>query len=151
MLFLSASGASRRPAAPAALVATGAFIVAAVFRLGAQTAPATAAPVEARPDFSGTWALDRSISNDASKANFELAQRTAARPGGFGVIADVAGSVGRVRHGDTAASAPDGGPSAGAHGLAEKCLGDARDFASRSELRDQRRAEPDAVLQDRRR
>ena len=85
MLFLSASAAPRRPAAPAALVATAAFIVVAAFRLGAQTAPATAAPVEARPDFSGTWALDRSISNDASKANFEPGQENrSSRPGGFG-------------------------------------------------------------------
>jgi hypothetical protein len=74
-----------RPPAPTGLVVTVAFVVAAALRLGAQTAPVTAAPVEARPDFSGTWSIDRSISNDASKANFEPGQENrSSRPGGFG-------------------------------------------------------------------
>ncbi|MEP7307836.1 MAG: hypothetical protein ABJA98_20220 [Acidobacteriota bacterium] len=40
---------------------------------------------EARPDFSGTWTLDRSISHDPSKASFDPPQgRGNQRPGGFG-------------------------------------------------------------------
>jgi hypothetical protein len=56
----------------------------------AQTPPAQAAPpapaaAEARPDFSGTWTLDRSISHDPSKASFDPPQGQGnQRPGGFG-------------------------------------------------------------------
>jgi hypothetical protein len=40
---------------------------------------------EARPDFSGTWILDRSISHDPSKASFDPPQgRGNQRTGGFG-------------------------------------------------------------------
>jgi hypothetical protein len=47
--------------------------------------PPGAPPTEARPDFSGTWTLDRSISGDPSKASFEPAQAPSRqRPGGFG-------------------------------------------------------------------
>jgi hypothetical protein len=46
--------------------------------------PATTS-TEARSDFSGTWTLDRSISNDPSKASFEPAQgRSNQRQGRFG-------------------------------------------------------------------
>jgi hypothetical protein len=49
-----------------------------------QTPPA-APSTEAHPDFSGTWTLDRSISNDPSKASFEPAPAPGRqRPGGFG-------------------------------------------------------------------
>jgi hypothetical protein len=51
----------------------------------AQTPPQGASSTAVRPDFSGTWRLDRSISNDPSKADFEPAQaRSRQRPGGFG-------------------------------------------------------------------
>lgn len=51
----------------------------------AQTPPQGASSTVVRPDFSGTWTLDRSISNDPSKANFEPAQaRSRQAPGGFG-------------------------------------------------------------------
>jgi hypothetical protein len=50
----------------------------------AQTTSRGATPTEARPDFSGTWTLDRSISNDPSKATFEPAKaRSPQRYGGF--------------------------------------------------------------------
>jgi hypothetical protein len=50
-----------------------------------QTAPPTPPTSEARPDFSGTWALDRSISNDPAKASFVPAQaRNNQSAGGFG-------------------------------------------------------------------
>jgi hypothetical protein len=50
-----------------------------------QTAPPASTSTEARPDFSGTWTLDRSISHDPSKANFDPAQgRSNQRAGGFG-------------------------------------------------------------------
>lgn len=51
----------------------------------AQTVQAAATSAEARPNFSGTWSLDRSISNDPSQANFEASrQQSGQRPGGFG-------------------------------------------------------------------
>jgi hypothetical protein len=61
----------------------------------AQTPPAQASPAqtplpapaaaEARPDFSGTWTLDRSISHDPSKASFDPPPaRNNQRSGGFG-------------------------------------------------------------------
>jgi hypothetical protein len=41
-------------------------------------------PTEAQPDFSGTWTLDRSISNDPSKATFEPPKaQNPQRYGGF--------------------------------------------------------------------
>jgi hypothetical protein len=50
--------------------------------------PAPAAPVETRPDFSGTWTLDRALSNEPEKANFDAAQSSSSqgtqRRGGFG-------------------------------------------------------------------
>ena len=50
-----------------------------------QTAPPPSPPPEARPDFSGTWTLDRSISHDPSKASFDPAKaRSTQRAGGFG-------------------------------------------------------------------
>jgi hypothetical protein len=50
-----------------------------------QAAAPTPPSAEAQPDFSGTWTLDRSISNDPSKASFEPAKgRSNQRPGGFG-------------------------------------------------------------------
>ena len=49
--------------------------------------PAQAAPVETRPDFSGTWTLDRALSNEPEKANFDAAQSSSSqgtqRRGGF--------------------------------------------------------------------
>jgi hypothetical protein len=50
-----------------------------------QTAPPASPSSEARPDFSGTWALDRSISNDPTKASFAPVQaRNNQSAGGFG-------------------------------------------------------------------
>jgi hypothetical protein len=50
-----------------------------------QTAPPETPSAQAQPDLSGTWTLDRSISNDPSKASFEPAQgQSNQRPGGFG-------------------------------------------------------------------
>jgi len=54
-------------------------------QIGSAQAPPPASAAEARPDFSGTWTLDRSISHDPSKANFDSPQgRSNQRPGGFG-------------------------------------------------------------------
>lgn len=51
----------------------------------AQSTSVATSPTEARPDFSGTWTLDRNISNDPSKATFEPAKaRSPQRYGGFG-------------------------------------------------------------------
>jgi hypothetical protein len=51
----------------------------------AQTTPPAPAAAEARPDFSGTWALDPSISHDPSKASFDSPQGSGnQRSGGFG-------------------------------------------------------------------
>jgi len=103
-----------RTPSPAALILSVGFIVAAAFRLGAQTVPVTADSGEARPDFSGRWSLDRSISNDASKASFEPGQENrSARPGGFGGGSRRRGGFGGLGGGrpdsrDTAAaSTPD--------------------------------------------
>jgi hypothetical protein len=46
--------------------------------------PATSVPAEARPDFSGTWALDRSISTDLEKASFLPPNRSSQGGGGGG-------------------------------------------------------------------
>jgi hypothetical protein len=54
----------------------------------AQAAPPAAAPSDTRPDFSGTWSLDRSISTDLDKASFVTSRRSnqggGGRGGGFG-------------------------------------------------------------------
>src|SRR5271170_3512044 len=55
----------------------------------AQAAPPAAVPPDTRPDFSGTWSLDRSISSDPDKASFVPANRRSnqgggGRGGGFG-------------------------------------------------------------------
>jgi len=55
----------------------------------AQAAPPAAVPLDTRPDFSGTWSLDRSISTDPDKASFVPANRRSnqgggGRGGGFG-------------------------------------------------------------------
>jgi hypothetical protein len=46
--------------------------------------PATPVPAETRPDFSGTWALDRSISTDLDKASFLPPNRSNQGGGGGG-------------------------------------------------------------------
>jgi hypothetical protein len=67
------------------LVAVVGLAAAAAVRAGAQTSPPPPTPAEARPDLSGTWSLDRSISSDPSKANFEATpDNRSQRPGGFG-------------------------------------------------------------------
>jgi hypothetical protein len=51
----------------------------------AQTVPPATSSAEARPNFSGTWSLDRNISDDPSHANFETSRpQSGQRPGGFG-------------------------------------------------------------------
>ena len=61
------------------------LVAAVAFPARAQTAPPLPAQAGARPDFSGTWSLDRSISGDPSQANFEATQgNRGQRSGGFG-------------------------------------------------------------------
>jgi hypothetical protein len=48
-----------------------------------QTVPPATTSAEAKPDFSGTWSLDRNLSDDPSRANFEASRPQSGR-GGFG-------------------------------------------------------------------
>jgi hypothetical protein len=99
-----------RPHAPAFLLVTIAVLAAAAFRLDAQVPPPPPAPIEARPDFSGTWSLDRSISNDASKASFEPGQENrSSQGGGFG-----GGSRRRGGFGGSGGARPDSHDAAAA-------------------------------------
>jgi hypothetical protein len=70
------------------LVVVVGLAAAGAVRAGAQTSPPSPpppTPAEARPDLSGTWSLDRSISSDPSKANFEATPgNRSQRSGGFG-------------------------------------------------------------------
>jgi hypothetical protein len=51
----------------------------------AQTVPPAATSTEAAANFSGTWSLDRNISDDPSQANFAASgSQRGQRPGGFG-------------------------------------------------------------------
>jgi hypothetical protein len=67
------------------LVVVVGLAAAVAVRAGAQTSPPPPTPAQARPDLSGTWTLDRSISSDPSKANFEATpDNRSQRSGGFG-------------------------------------------------------------------
>jgi hypothetical protein len=80
---------------PVVIIGVIGFAAAVALRARAQTVPPPPAAAEARPDLSGNWSLDRSISNDPSQVNFEArpdnrSQRTSGfsggsrRRGGFG-------------------------------------------------------------------
>jgi hypothetical protein len=61
--------------------------------------PASAASTDQRPDFSGTWTLDRSLSNDPAQANFgggpaDQSQGRNRRRGGFGGLGGFGGRGG---------------------------------------------------------
>lgn len=77
----------------------------------AQTVPPAATSAEATPNFSGTWLLDRNLSDDPSRANFEAGRpQSGRRPGGFGGGSSRRGGFGGSPSGsrDTAAaSTPD--------------------------------------------
>ena len=75
----------------------------------AQTVPPPPVQAEARPDFSGTWSLDPSISTDLSKANLDAPQnnRTQRSGGGFG-----GGSRRRGGSGGFGGARPDNGNTA---------------------------------------
>jgi hypothetical protein len=67
------------------LVVAVALTLAPIASARAQTVPPAPAVADARPDFSGTWSIDASISNDPTRANFEpTAQQRGQRSGGFG-------------------------------------------------------------------
>lgn len=79
----------------------------------AQTVSPPPASAEARPDFSGAWSLDRSISNDPSQANFEATQdNRSQRSGGFGGFGG--GSRRRGGLGGSGAARPDSRDTAAA-------------------------------------
>jgi hypothetical protein len=67
--------------------------------------------VEGQPDFSGTWSLDRNLSDDPSQANFEASRPQRGQgPGGFGGGSNRRGGFGGSRPGNkdtVAASTPD--------------------------------------------
>jgi hypothetical protein len=83
-----------------------------------QEASHGAAPRETRPDFSGTWSLDRSLSNHPAQANFDALQSggsqgaTTRRRGGFGGVGGGGSGRGgnsgsRRRDTDNGSSTPD--------------------------------------------
>ena len=70
---------------PAHLVVAFALAVASIASARAQTVPPAPSAGDARPNLSGTWLLDSSISNDPTQANFEAAgEQRGQRSGGFG-------------------------------------------------------------------
>ena len=100
-------------AAACALLAIGLTIGSAV-RLGAQTpAPAAEAAAANGSDFSGTWTLDRRISDDPAQVNFEArpagrndaSNRRRGSYGGFGGRGSFGGSTGSGNRTDTNAAA----------------------------------------------
>jgi hypothetical protein len=97
-------------------IVTLSLAVASILPSYAQTVPPATSSTETRPNFSGTWSLDRGISNDPAQANFDAprnqnAQRSgrgggSRTRGGFGGIGGFGGS--RPANRDTAASStPD--------------------------------------------
>jgi hypothetical protein len=76
----------------------------------AQTVPPATTSTDARPNFSGTWSLDRGISNDPAQASFDAprnqnGQRSggrggSGRRGGFGGIGGFGGGFGGSRPGN---------------------------------------------------
>lgn len=67
------------------LIVTFALAVASTSPTHSQTVPAAATSPDARPNFSGTWALDRGISNDPAQASFDAPQnQNGQRSGGSG-------------------------------------------------------------------
>jgi hypothetical protein len=101
------------------LLAIGSAESAGLARVQTAFPAAVPIPAQARPDFSGTWSLDRSISTDLGKASFEPATDRSRQGGGrrgggfggggFGGRGGFGGSGGsRSRYGDSPSdSTPD--------------------------------------------
>ena len=56
---------------PLSLIVTLGLAVTSTFPTHAQTVPTATSSTDTRPNFSGTWSLDRSISNDPAQASFD--------------------------------------------------------------------------------
>jgi hypothetical protein len=69
---------------PVSLLVLGVGLAVSGGHARAQTGPPAAAPGETRPDFSGTWSLDRSISADLDKASLVPPNRSYGGGGGGG-------------------------------------------------------------------
>ena len=52
-------------------IVTLGLALASILPAYAQTVPPATSSAETRPNFSGTWSLDRGISNDPAQANFD--------------------------------------------------------------------------------
>jgi hypothetical protein len=93
---------------PAYLVVAFGLAVAWPRPAHAQAVAPAATSVEGRPNFSGTWSLNRNLSDDPSQANFEALRPQS--PGGFGGGSGRRGGFGGSRPGNkdtAAASTPD--------------------------------------------
>jgi hypothetical protein len=94
----------KSPAYLVVVVALDMAASASIVSARAQTVPAPPSAAEARPNLSGTWSLDPSLSNDPARADFGAGEQRGQRAGGFG-----GGSSRRGRYGGFGGARPGTG------------------------------------------